>query len=329
MLIDSFSSTGIHLAPIGSVIGIVEYLIIIFVFIALFDYIFGWFERKTIAKVQLRHGPTHVGKFGILQNLADIVKLIAKENITPNNSDRLLFSTAAPLLLALFIFLVFLIPFSPHYGISISISLLVIFVLLSFAPLIVFVAGISSGNKFAGISAQRSIIMMLGYEVPLIVVIASVALFTGSFNLASIVNLQSSIPLIILMPIGFVVFFIAMLAELERPPFDLREADSELIAGWLTDVGSPYYAIALFIDYTRMFLGSLLISMLFLGGWLGPFLPPVVWLLAKSFVVAFIIVLIRATTVRMKLDRLLSFGWFWLLPLALVNIILTFLLFVR
>ncbi|MGC8710242.1 MAG: complex I subunit 1/NuoH family protein [Candidatus Micrarchaeia archaeon] len=329
MLTGNLGPIGIQLAPVGTVTGIIEYIIIIFVFIATFDYIFGWFERKTIAKAQFRHGPTYVGKFGILQNLADIVKLVAKENITPNSADRLLFSTAMPLLLALFIFLVFLIPFSPNYGISISVGLLAIFVMLSFAPLIVFVSGVSSGNKFAGISAQRSIIMMLSYEMPLIVVIASVALFAGSFNLGNIVNLQSNAPFIILMPIGFLVFFIAMLAELERPPFDLREADSELIAGWLTDFGSPYYAIALFVDYTRMFLGSLLISLLFLGGWLGPVLPPVVWLLAKSFFVAFVIVLVRATTVRMRLDRLLRFGWFWLLPLALVNIILTFLLFVR
>ena len=131
------------------------------------------------------------------------------------------------------------------------------------------------------------------------------------------------------MPIGFVVFFIAMLAELERPPFDLREADSELIAGWLVDVGAPYYAVALFVDYTRMFLGSLLISLLFLGGWLGPYLPGLVWLLIKAFAVATVIVIIRATTVRMRLDRLMRFGWFWLLPLAVLNIILTFMLFVK
>ena len=270
-----------------------------------------------------------MGKFGILQNLADIVKLLAKENIIPKNADKLVFSTVPLLLLALFIFLIYLLPFPDSLGIDISVGLLAIFVLLSFAPLLIFLTGAASGNKFSLISAQRSVIMSLAYEVPLILSVAAVALYAGSFNIADIVNSQAKIPFIVLMPIGFVVFFIAMLAELERPPFDLREADSELIAGWLVDVGAPYYAVALFVDYTRMFLGSLLISLLFLGGWLGPYLPGLVWLLIKAFVTAVVIVIMRATTVRMRLDRLMRFGWFWLLPLAVLNIILTFMLFVK
>ena len=316
MLIDNFGKL------------IVE-IISIFILILFFDYTFGWLERKSIAKAQFRHGPTYVGKFGILQNLADIVKLLAKENIIPKNADKLIFSAVPPLLLALFIFLIYLLPFSNSLGIELSVGLLAVFVLLSFAPLLIFLAGAASGNKFSLIGAQRSVIMSLAYEVPLILSVAAVALYAGSFNIANIVNSQARIPFIVLMPIGFVVFFIAMLAELERPPFDLREADSELIAGWLVDVGAPYYAIALFVDYTRMFLCSLLISLLFLGGWLGPYLPVLVWLLIKAFAVAIVIVIIRATTVRMRLDRLMRFGWFWLLPLAVLNIILTFMLFVK
>ena len=304
-------------------------IIVIFIFIVFFDYMFGWLERKTIAKAQFRHGPTYVGKFGLFQNLADIIKLLAKENVMPSTADRLVFSAAPPLLLALIIFLVYMLPFSNTLGISISLGLLAVFVLLSFAPLMLFLIGASSGNKFSAISAQRSVIMSLSYEIPLLLAVAGVALYAGSFNITNIVNLQAHMPFIVLMPIGFFVFFVAMLAELERPPFDLREADSELIAGWLVDVGSPYYAIALFVDYTRMFLGSLLISLLFLSGWIGPYLPQVIWLLIKAFIVAIVIVVIRATTVRMRIDRLMRFGWFWLLPLSIFNIILTFLLFVR
>jgi len=314
---------------IDSFVKLIVEVIVIFILIVFFDYIFGWLERKSIAKAQFRHGPTYVGKFGILQNLADIVKLLAKENIIPKNADKLVFSTAPLLLLALFIFLIYLLPFSNSLGIAISVGLLAIFVLLSFAPLLIFLTGAASGNKFSLISAQRSVIMSLAYEVPLILSVAAVALYAGSFNITNIVNSQARIPFIVLMPIGFIVFFIAMLAELERPPFDLREADSELIAGWLVDVGAPYYAVALFVDYTRMFLGSLLISLLFLGGWLGPYLPSLIWLLIKAFVVAVVVVIIRATTVRMRLDRLMRFGWFWLLPLAVLNIILTFMLFVK
>jgi len=304
-------------------------VISIFILIVFFDYTFGWLERKTIAKAQLRHGPTYLGKFGVLQNLADILKLLTKENVIPKNADKLVFSTAPLLLLALFIFLVYLLPFPNSLGIDISTGLLAIFVLSSFSPLLIFLTGAASGNKFSLISAQRSVIMSLAYEVPLILSIAAIALYAGSFNIANIVYSQARIPFIVLMPVGFFVFFIAMLAELERPPFDLKEADSELIAGWLVDVGAPYYAIALFADYTRMFLGSLLISLLFLGGWLGPYLPGLIWLLIKVFVVAFVIVIIRATTVRMRLDRLMRFGWFWLLPLAVLNIIFTFILFVK
>jgi NADH-quinone oxidoreductase subunit H len=133
----------------------------------------------------------------------------------------------------------------------------------------------------------------------------------------------------VLMPIGFVIFFIVMLAELERPPFDIREADNELIAGWLTDVGAPYYGLALFLDYTRMFVGTLLISILFLGGWNGPVLPPFVWLMVKVVILTFFIIVIRATTVRMRLDRLLHFGWIYLLPLSVINLLISFALFVR
>ncbi|MGC8662172.1 MAG: complex I subunit 1/NuoH family protein [Candidatus Micrarchaeia archaeon] len=313
----------------NEIVDVIKDTVIIFVFIVFFDYVFGWIERKIIAKAQLRHGPTYVGKFGLLQNFADIVKLLAKENIVPSNADKLVFSLAPIILLALIIFLIYLVQFSSTIGLSLSLGLLAIFVLLSFAPILIFLIGASSGNKFAAISAQRSVIMSLGYEIPMILAVVGVALYSGSFNIYNIVNAQSKTPFILLMPIGFAVFFIAMLAELERPPFDLREADSELIAGWLVDVGAPYYAIALFVDYTRMFLGSLLISIMFLGGWLGPDLPQVAWLFAKAFLVAIAIVIIRSTAVRMKLDKLMSFGWFWLLPFSILNIILIFLLLVR
>ncbi len=298
--------------------------------IVIFDYIFGWVERKVIAKVQTRHGPTYVGKFGFLQNLADVIKLMAKENIVPNSANKLLFSLVPPTILSMIIFLVMLIPFYPSSEASIiSLGALGVFVGISFLPALIFLGGWSSGNKFARISAQRSVIMLLGYELVILLVLASVALASGSYNFVSIVEAQHKWWFALTIPIGFVVFFIAMLAELERPPFDLREADSELIAGWLTDVGAPIYAVALFIDYTRMFLGSLLIAVLFFGGWNGPILPPLIWLMIKAFIIAFAIIIIRATTVRMRLNNVLRFGWFWLAPLAILNLALVFLFFVK
>jgi NADH-quinone oxidoreductase subunit H len=314
---------------LATVADTVAYAIAISILIIAFDYFFGWVERKTIAKIQKRHGPTYAGKYGILQNLADFVKLLSKENSVPKTADKLVFLITIPLMLSISIFLIFLLPFSPTLlETNIGLGLLVVFVLLSFMPLIIFANGFGSGNKFAAISAQRSVIMLLSYELPIIFVIAAVGALANGYNIAGIVNAQSKWWFIVLMPVGFVVFFIAMLAELERTPFDIREADNELIAGWLTDVSAPYYTLALFLDYTRMFLGSLLIAIIFLGGWSGPLLPPVVWLLLKAFIVSFFIMIIRATMVRMRIDRLLRFGWIWLLPLSLLNLILTYVVFI-
>ncbi len=314
---------------LSEVLGVIEYAIIIAIIIILFDYVFGWLERKVVAKIQKRHGPTYAGKYGILQNMADILKLLSKQHVAPANSDKALFLSTVPLLLALTLFLVLLLPFAPTLaGSSSGLVLLVVLVLVSFMPLMIFVNGFASGNKFSSISAERSVIMLLSYEIPLILVVAAVAALASGYSLTSIVAGQSQYWYILFMPIGFVIFFIAMLAELERPPFDMREADSELIAGWLTDVSPPYYVLALFLDYSRMLLGSMLIVLLFLGGWSGPLLPPVVWLLIKVFIVAFFIMIVRATMVRMRMDRLLRFGWLVLLPLAFANLILTYVLFI-
>ncbi len=314
---------------LAEIIGIVAYAVAVSILIVAFDYVFGWVERKTIAKIQKRHGPTYAGKYGILQNMADFVKLLSKEHVVPKRADKLLFLPTIPAMLALSVFLIFLIPLTPELiETNIGLGLLVILVLLSFMPLIIFANGFGSGNKFAAISAQRSVVMLLSYEIPLVFVIAAVGVLANGYTLSGIMSAQNHWWFVFLMPIGFFVFFIVMLAELERPPFDMREADNELIAGWLTDVSAPYYTLALFLDYTRMFLGSLLIAILFFGGWNGPVLPPVVWLLLKVFIISFFIMIVRATTVRMRIDRLLRFGWTWLLPLSLLNLILIYLLFI-
>ena len=232
-----------------------------------------------------------------------------------------------PLLLALSIFIVLLLPYSPGLqATNLGFGLLIVFTIISFLPLLLFTAAFSSGNKFADISAQRSVLILLSYELPILLVVASVAVLSGNYNLAGIVASQSSgYYFALLLPIGFIVFFIAMLAEFERPPFDLREADSELIAGWLTDVSAPYYALALFLDYARMFLGSIIISILFFGGWLGPaILPPFAWLIIKALIISVFIIIVRATTFRMRIDRVLRFGWVWLIPLSLLNLIITY-----
>ncbi|MHB1830634.1 MAG: complex I subunit 1/NuoH family protein [Candidatus Micrarchaeaceae archaeon] len=318
--------------PLHQVIGIIIYIIIISITFSIFGYMVGWLERKLIARAQYRHGPTYVGMWGLLQNLADLIKLLSKEDVIPENAYRPLFAVSLPLLLALSIFIVLLLPYSPTLqATNLGFGLLIIVTIISFLPLLLFTAGFSSGNKFAGISAQRSILVLLSYELPVLIVIATVAMLAGGYSLNGIISSQATHYYFgLLMPIGFVVFFIALLAEFERPPFDLREADSELIAGWLTDVSAPYYALALFLDYARMFLGSILVSILFLGGWLGPsFLPPLFWILLKAFIVSIFVIVVRATAFRMRVDRVLRFGWFWLIPLSLINLIITYMVFVK
>ncbi len=311
-------------------LALIAFGIIIAVIVSLFTVLVGWLERKVIARAQSRRGPTYVGKFGLLQNIADAIKLLSKENIVPAMSDKRVFPLMLPAIYAVYLIALAFIPMTGAFvGIDASIALIVVFMLLSFVPIMLFIAGWTSGNKFGSISAQRSIVLLLSYEIPLILVIAAIAMLSNTYSLTGIVSAQSHLWYIIMMPIGFIVFFIVMLAELERPPFDLREADSELIAGWLTDVGAPYYALALFLDYTRMFVGSLLIAVLFLGGWSGPFLPPAVWMAIKVLLLTFLFIVIRAATVRFRLDQTLRIGWVYLLPASVINLIITFALFVR
>ncbi len=313
-----------------NLLALVIYAIIIFLILAVFGYMFGWIERKLIAKAQYRHGPTYVGKYGILQNFADLVKLFSKASLDLDNADSILYSTALPILISLTIFTVMLLPIFPSIqATNIGFGLLLVFVVIAFMPIAIFLSGYASGNKFADISAQRSILMLLSYEIPLMLVIAAIGLISKGYNLQNIIAMQSNAYYILLMPIGFAVFFIAMLAEIERPPFDLMEADSELIAGWITDMSPAYYALVLFLDYSKVFMSSLLISILFLGGWLGPApIPGVVWLLIKAIIIALIAVIIRATTFRMRIDRILRMGWLILIPLSLINLIITYIMFV-
>ncbi len=307
-------------------LSMIIFAILLFILIVLFVYLFSWGERKLMARIQARHGPSYVGKFGLLQNMADVVKLLSKQDITPKNADRLLFHAALPIMYALFVFMLFFMPITSFFdGIGTSISVIIVFALLSISPIILFIAGWSSGNKYSSISAQRSVMVIVSYEVPMLLVVASVALMAHTLNLATIVSMQSKFWYALLLPIGFVLFFILMLAELERPPFDVREADNELIAGWLTDVSAPYYALALFLDYTRMFAGTLMISILFLGGWLGPpILPPFAWIMIKVILVTIFIIILRATTVRMKIGNIIKLGWKYLVPLAVLNLALAF-----
>jgi len=318
-------------SAIALLISFIVFAILLAILIILFAYMFGWLERKIIARAQARHGPTYLGPFGILQNFADVIKLFSKENIVPANADKPIFKSVLPIMFAVFVLMLAFIPFSHGFvGIDTSLGLLAVFVLLSLSPLLLFLAAWSSGNKFSSISAQRIVAVVVSYEVPLLLSVLAVVMLAGSLSISSIVAAQQSYWYVLLMPLGFIVFFIVMLAEMERTPFDMSEADSELIAGWLNDYGANYYGIALFLDYTRMFVGTLLISVLFFGGWLGfSHVPQILTLLIKVVIFTFFIMFIRASLVRMKINRVLRLGWVYLMPIAIINLLITFVLFIK
>ncbi len=322
---------GAYGVVVSILLALVLFAIILSILIIAFAYMFGWLERKVIARVQARHGPTYLGPFGILQNMADVIKLFSKENIMPANADKPVFNLVLPIMFAVFVFILAFIPFTGSFiGVNTSIGLLVVFVLLSFSPLLLFLASWASGNKFSSISAQRATTVVVSYEVPMLLSVVAIVLMANSMSLSAIVRAQNPYWFVILMPLGFIVFFIVLLAELERTPFDMTEADSELIAGWLNDYGANYYGIALFLDYARMLVGTLLISVLFFGGWLGfGFLPPIANLLIKVVFFTFLIMFIRASLVRMKINHILRTGWLFLMPLAIINLLITFMVFIK
>jgi len=295
-----------------------------FTFAAIFSTVFMvWVERKFIAKVQLRVGPEYAGRFeGILQNFADLFKLLFKEMLIPNDVDKAVF-VAIPLAL-MFISgsLLALVPLGPTTFIADPpIGAIFVFAIISFTPLVVMLAGWASNNKYSLLGSLRALHQMVAYEIPMILSVLGVVVLSGSLDLVKIVYAQSGVWFILFQPLGAIVFFICVLAELERIPFDLPEADSELVAGWQTEYGGMNFGIFQLATYIKFYALSGIFTTLFLGGWYGPGpLPPEAWFIAKTFVVMVAMMLPRAVLPRVRIDVLLRGGWTKLMLLAFVNL---------
>ncbi len=297
-----------------------------FSFVAVYGTIFmGWVERKFTAKIQLRTGPMKAGRLeGILQNVADFFKLAFKEVIIPNGVDRATFIAVPFALMAVAGALVALIPLSPStYIASPSVGAILVFAILGFTPLVVLLAGWASNSKYPFLSGIRALHQLVAYEIPMILSLVGAVLLSGSLNLMGIVNAQSGIWYIILQPLGAIVFYIGALAELERIPFDIPEADSELVAGWQTEYTSMLFGSFQLANFTRMYVMASLFTTFFLGGWLGPApVPPEVWFILKVTVVSILLMLPRSIMPRLRIDMLLRAGWVKLLALSFANIFL-------
>jgi len=290
-----------------------------------------WLERKVIADIQVRYGPSRVGRFGLLQPIADGIKLMFKEDIVPANADRLIFLLAPVISIipALIVFAV--IPFGPSFVITdVNVGLLYVFAVTSLGVYGIVLAGWGSNSKYALLGGLRSSAQMVSYELSLGLSVIGVVMMAGSLSLVDIVEAQKGswygiLPRWNVIPqfLGFVIFLVSSTAELNRAPFDLPEAETELVAGFHTEYSSMKFAMFFMAEYANMIGASAMATTLFLGGWQGPLLPPVIWFLLKVFCFLFLFVWLRATVPRFRYDQLMGFGWKVLLPLALVNLMLT------
>ncbi len=294
-----------------------------------------WMERKIIGAIQNRYGVKHTGPFGLLQPFADVLKLITKESFTPDQVSKPLFR-AAPLIVFVPAILSFsVIPFSYGLWVSdISVSLLFVLAMGSLATYGIVFAGWSSNSKYPMISSLRSTAQMISYEVPLFLSLIGVIILTGSLSLKEIVEYQNEhMWLVFPQFLGFVLFAVSAVAETNRAPFDLAEAETELVGGFFTEYPSMGFALFFLAEYASMFLMSAVAVTVFLGGWSGPFINHfdgsakvvigLMYFVIKVYVLMFIFVWLRATFPRLRYDQLMSFAWLYLIPLGLFNIILT------
>jgi NADH-quinone oxidoreductase subunit H len=296
--------------------------------------ILTWLERKIIARIQDRIGPNRAGPFGLLQAVADMIKMFTKEDITPTAADRVVYNIAPGLAMISAIMTFAVIPFAPGFvGSDLNVALLYIVAVGGLGTLAILMGGWASNNKYALLGAFRVVAMLLTYEIPMIIALITVTMAAGSMSMADITEAQSGMWYIVSLPVVFLIFFLAGIAETGRSPFDLIEAESELVAGFHTEYSGIKFGMFMIAEYVHMFALSFFCAVLFLGGWQIPFvdvatLPgpigPIlgfISLIIKVFLFVFILMWFRGTLPRFRIDHLLDFGWKFLVPLSLVLMI--------
>ncbi len=282
-----------------------------------------WVERKVAGHIQRRLGPMEVGPHGALQTVADMLKLLAKELFTPVASDRNTYLLAPVLVFLPTLCVASLIPVGDAQAFGeMPYGLIVIAALSGLTVISIFMAGWSSNNKYAVLGGMRSVAQVVAYEIPVLLAALAVVLIAQTMNLRQIVDGQR-VPYVLVQPLAALIFFIGITAETNRAPFDIPEAESELVGGFHTEYSGMRFAMFFFAEYTNMLVLGALGATLFLGGWKGPLLPGPVWILLKAYAVILLMMWARWTFPRLRFDQLMTFAWKLLIPLALVNLVAT------
>jgi len=283
-----------------------------------------WLERRALALWQDRYGPNRVGPFGLLQVLADMVKIFTKEDWIPPFADKPVFIIAPAIVVVTALLSIAIIPITQSIGVvDLNIGLLFFLAMSSMGVYSVVLGGWASNNKYALLGGLRASAQMVSYEVFMGLSLMGVVLLAGSFSLRDIVNAQAGLWFVVPQFLGFAIFFVAGLAETHRLPFDLPEAESELVAGFHSEYSGMKFGMFFVGEYLGVTVISAMLVTLFFGGWHGPFLPGIVWFLLKLFFFILVFILLRASLPRPRFDQLMSFGWKVLLPLSLLNLVVT------
>ena len=305
---------------VGSALNIASILVVVIVFAAMLI----WVERRLLGFWQDRLGPNRVGPFGLLQVVADMIKIFTKEDWIPPFADRFGFVLAPTIIMIVILLSFSVVPFAPGVGIVDSnIGVLFVLAMASLGAYSVMLGGLSSDNKYALLGSLRAAAQMVSYEVFMGISLLGVVALTGSFDLREIVLAQEGGWFVVPQFIGFVIFLIAGVAESHRLPFDIPEAEQEICAGYHTEYSGMKFGMFFVGEYLGLVLISSLITVLFFGGWQGPLLPPLAWFFIKASCFIAFFILLRAALPRPRYDQLMSYGWLFLLPLSLLNLLIT------
>ncbi len=296
----------------------------ILVFVVASAAMLTWVERRMLGIWQERYGPNRVGPFGILQVAADMIKLLMKEDWVPPFADRFVFVVAPTIAMFVVVAAYAVIPMAPGIGvIDLNIGLLFFLAMTSLSAYSVMFGAYASDNKYALLGGLRAAAQMLSYEVFLGLSLMGVVMLAGTFNLREIVLAQQEQWFVIPQFLAMLLFFIAGIAESHRTPFDLPEAEHELTAGFHTEYSGMKFGMFFIGEYVSVLLTASMMVVLFFGGWLGPVLPPLVWFLLKTSILVLLMILIRGALPRPRYDQLMAFGWKVMLPLAMINLVVT------